>query len=245
MNSIVIFGATSAIAQATARLFAQRCDRIALVGRNLARLNAIADDLRVRGAELVHVLEADLANPSQFDVLFATIESQLGRIDVALIAYGTLLKQEVCEQSFEPALEQFQSNFVSPALLAERTAQYMAKWQGGTLAAISSVAGDRGRQSNYYYGAAKGGLSVFLQGLRNRVHAKGVNVLTIKPGFVDTPMTHDFTKGPLWVGPDTIARGIVKAIDSRKHVVYLPWFWTWIMLVIRHIPERIFVRLKL
>ena len=110
---------------------------------------------------------------------------------------------------------------------------------------ISSVAGDRGRQSNYIYGCAKGGLTVFLQGLRNRLHKAGVQVLTIKPGFVDTPMTADFKKGLLWVGPDVIARGIYQAIKKGKQVIYLPWFWKFIMLVIKSIPERLFARLKL
>ena len=117
--------------------------------------------------------------------------------------------------------------------------------ESGTLVAISSVAGDRGRQSHYVYGAAKGGLSIFMAGLRNRMHAKGVKVITVKPGFVDTPMTAHMKKGPLFASADTIGAGIVKAIDRGSDVVYLPWFWRWIMLVIKLIPEALFKRLSL
>jgi decaprenylphospho-beta-D-erythro-pentofuranosid-2-ulose 2-reductase len=115
----------------------------------------------------------------------------------------------------------------------------------GCIAVISSVAGDRGRQSNYVYGTAKGALSIFLQGLRNRLGKTGVQVLTIKPGFVDSPMTKDFDKGLLWVKPAMIAQGILRAIEKKKEVVYLPFFWRYIMLIIKMIPEKIFKRLTL
>jgi short-subunit dehydrogenase len=117
--------------------------------------------------------------------------------------------------------------------------------RSGSIAVISSVAGDRGRQSNYVYGAAKGAVTLLLQGLRNRLSKSGVQVLTIKPGFVDTPMTAEFKKGALWAKPDDIAHGIVSAIDRRRDVVYLPGFWRLIMLIIRHIPEPIFKRMSL
>jgi short-subunit dehydrogenase len=117
--------------------------------------------------------------------------------------------------------------------------------QHGTLAVISSVAGDRGRQSNYLYGAAKAAVSTFSSGLRQRLAKSGIDVVTIKPGFVDTPMTQNLKKGALWATPDNVARGIVSAIDRRRSVVYLPWFWSVIMLAIKHIPEPIFKRIKL
>jgi short-subunit dehydrogenase len=125
-------------------------------------------------------------------------------------------------------------------------ANYFQSRGRGSIVAISSVAGDRGRKSNYVYGAAKGMVTLFLQGLRNRLASKGVTVVTIKPGFVDTPMTKDFDRsGPLWTQPPAIARGIVRAVERRRDVAYLPWFWQLIMLVIRHIPERIFKRMSL
>ena len=124
-------------------------------------------------------------------------------------------------------------------------ANYFEKLQKGTIAVGSSVAGDRGRQSNYLYGTAKGAKTIFLQGLRNRLTKSGVQVLTIKPGFVDTPMTAHIEKGPLFVDPEVIAQGIMKAIKNKRDVVYLPFFWRWIMLIIKLIPEKIFKRLSL
>ena len=124
-------------------------------------------------------------------------------------------------------------------------ANYFEKRGEGTLAAISSVAGDRGRQSNYVYGTAKAAVNTYLQGLRNRLYSKGVHVLTIKPGFVDTPMTAHLRQGPLFASADRVARDIVKAIEKKKCIIYTPWFWRWIMLLIRLIPEPVFRRLKL
>jgi len=140
---------------------------------------------------------------------------------------------------------ELQTNFTTVVSLLTLLANLFERQGRGSIAVISSVAGDRGRQSNYVYGAAKGALTIYLQGLRNRLAKANVHVLTIKPGFVDTPMTRDFKKGLLWVGPDVIARGIVKAIDKRKDVAYLPFFWRYIMFIIKIIPERIFKRLSL
>jgi decaprenylphospho-beta-D-erythro-pentofuranosid-2-ulose 2-reductase len=106
------------------------------------------------------------------------------------------------------------------------------------------VAGDRGRATNYAYGAAKGALEIFMSGLRQRLHPSGVQVLLVKPGFVDTPMTADFPKGPLWASPERVAQDIVRAMAKGRSVIYTPWFWRWIMLIIRHLPERLFVRLR-
>jgi decaprenylphospho-beta-D-erythro-pentofuranosid-2-ulose 2-reductase len=121
----------------------------------------------------------------------------------------------------------------------------MKQNETGTIAVISSVAGDRGRKSNYVYGSAKGGLTIFLQGLRNALSGSGVHVLTIKPGFVDTPMTNDFTKGLLWAKPEKVAKDIKRAIDKKKNIIYTPWFWRWIMLIIRLIPESVFKKMNL
>ena len=136
-------------------------------------------------------------------------------------------------------------NYLSVVSVLTGFSQVMVQQAAGTIAVISSVAGDRGRKSNYVYGSAKSGLSIFLQGLRNSLADKGVNVLTIKPGFVDTPMTTEFKKGLLWVKPDKIARDIVKAINRKKDIIYTPWFWRWIMLIIKLIPEKIFKKMNL
>ena len=245
MKRVLIIGATSAIAEATARIFAERGAALHLLARNPERLAAVAKDLKLRGAaEVTQGLFEGGDIDAQEPALEAAYES-LGLPDIVLIAYGDLPDQKACEADAGRALEALTLNGTSVIALLTRLAGPMEERGEGTLAVISSVAGDRGRQSNAYYGAAKGMVSIFLSGLRNRLHDKGVQVITIKPGFVDTPMTAAFDKGPLWASPDSIAKGIVKAIDKRKDVVYLPWFWRWIMLVIRLIPEPLFKRMKL
>lgn len=245
MQKILIVGATSAIAEATARLWAVRGDALFLVGRNSTRLETIAADLRVRGAAAVGCFTMDATDTATHAAMLEAAKAALGGLDVALIAHGTLPDQKACEASVELTLQEIGNNGLSVVALATLLASRFEAQGHGTLAAISSVAGDRGRQSNYVYGAAKGMVSLFLQGLRNRLAKKGVQVLTIKPGFVDTPMTASFKKGALWAQPDDIARGILRAIEQRRDEVYLPGFWRLIMAIIRHIPERIFKRLSL
>jgi decaprenylphospho-beta-D-erythro-pentofuranosid-2-ulose 2-reductase len=244
----VIFGATSAIAAATARLWvAQGCD-VFLIGRNASKLAALKTDLLVRGAtgQRIDTMQADLNELDCHANLFACVERTLGGLDTVLIAHGSLPDQKACEQSVETMLSEIHTNALSAISLLSHAANHFEAKGCGTIAAISSVAGDRGRQSNYVYGAAKGMLTLFMQGLRNRLYQHGVAVVTIKPGFVDTPMTAAFDKGGLlWAQPESIARGIVKAVEQGRDVVYLPWWWRWILLIIRHIPERIFKRLSL
>jgi len=245
MRKVLIIGATSAIAQATAKRFAEDGDQIFLAGRSPEKLDVLVADLRVRGADKVASMALDLNDFDQHANLIDMASEALGGLDTVLIAHGTLSDQKACEQDFQVALNEYHTNFLSAASLLTLLANRFEVQRYGCLAVISSVAGDRGRQSNYFYGSAKGGLSVFLQGLRNRLAPSGVHVLTIKPGFVDTPMTAEFKKGALWVGPDVIADGIHRAIRRRSDEVYLPWFWWGIMAVINAIPERIFKRLKL
>ena len=245
LERIVIFGATSAIAQATARRLARRGARLHLVARDAAKLEAVRADLAARGSPGVTVAVADLDDLARHDALVDAAESALGSIDAAIIAQGTLPDQKACQDDFTLTCAQWRTNFIAPASLAAALANRFEARGAGTIVAISSVAGDRGRASNYVYGTAKGALSIFLQGMRARLHAKAIRVVDVKPGFVDTPMTAAFRKGPLWAAPDTIAAGIMKAMDRGTPEVYLPWFWRPIMFAIRHIPERIFVRLKL
>lgn len=251
VQRIVIFGGTSAIALAAARVWAQRGARLVLVGRNPAKLEAATADLNVRAgavpnAAVAQYLVADLDLVEQHAGLIQAAIERLGGIDVALIAHGSLPDQAACERDPTQALREIQTNAISAVSLAERLGTLLQAQGGGTLAAISSVAGDRGRQSNYIYGASKGMLTLYLQGLRNRLSRHGVQVLTIKPGFVDTPMTAGIEKkGPLWATPEQVAMGIVKAIERRRDVVYLPGFWRLIMLIIRSIPESVFKGMKL
>lgn len=245
MQRILIFGATSAIAEATARRLASPQAAFFLVGRNAQRLAAIADDLAVRIGHPVHRATADLDDLPRHRQLVDSAIATLGGIDLVLIAHGTLPDQKACQDDVTATMAAIHTNALSAVSLCTLVASHLEEARSGTLVVIGSVAGDRGRQSNYVYGSAKGMLAIFLQGLRNRLHAAGCNVITIKPGFVDTPMTRDFAKGVLWAQADDIARGIVRAIRKRANVVYLPRFWWAIMAVIRSIPEPVFKRLHL
>ena len=246
MRNILILGATSAIAEATARRFAAAGARFYLVGRNAEKLAAIARDLEIRSGRPVQSESLDLDRLDQHPALLDRAAQALGGIDIALIAHGTLPDQDACQQSVATTLAAIHTNALSIISLATLLANLFEARGQGVLVAIGSVAGDRGRQSNYVYGAAKGMVGLFLQGLRNRLNGKGIQVITVKPGFVDTPMTAAFEKkGLLWAQPDQIAKGIVAAVERRRDVVYLPWFWRWIMLLILHIPEGVFKRMKL
>ena len=245
MQKILIIGATSAIAEASARLWAARGASLFLVGRRAERLEVIAADLAVRGAAAVRCYTLDACDIGAHAAMLDAATAVLGGIDIALIAHGSLPDQQACQASVELTLKEISVNGVSVVALATRLGELFAAQRSGSLAVISSVAGDRGRQSNYVYGAAKGMVSLFLQGLRNRLAKQGVQVLTIKPGFVDTPMTAALPKGALWAKPDAIACGIVHAIDTKRDVVYLPGFWWLIMTIIKHIPERVFKKLSL
>ena len=245
MQRILIIGATSAIAEAVARRFAARGARLYLLARNLERLRDLASDLAIRGAATVDCAGLDV---NDFDRHAAAIEDAvrgMGGIDVALIAHGTLGDQAACEQSIELTLLELSTNAISVISLLTLLANRFETQGGGSIAVVSSVAGDRGRRSNYVYGAAKGAVTIFLQGLRNRLQGSGVHVLTIKPGFVDTPMTAAFEKGPLWSSPERIAQGIERALEGKRDVVYLPAWWRLVMTAIKLIPERIFKKLSL
>ena len=246
MRKILIIGATSAIAEATARIFAARGDALFLVARNADRLQAIATDLNVRGAVRTATATLDVTDFAAHQAVIDRAERELGGLYTVLIAHGTLSDQSEGEKSVDALRREFDINALSTMALLTTLANAFEARKSGTLAVISSVAGDRGRQSNYVYGSAKAAVSAFLSGLRQRLAKSNVDVLTIKPGFVDTPMTANIAnKGLLWAKPDQIAAGIVRAIDKRRSVVYLPWFWRGIMLIIRHIPESIFKKLKL
>ena len=199
----------------------------------------------MRGAVRTATATLDVTDFAAHAAVIDEAERELGGLDLVLIAHGTLSNQDECEESVDALRREYDINALSVMALLTPIANRFAKQGFGDIAVISSVAGDRGRLSNYVYGSAKAAVTAFLSGLRQRLQKSGVNVLTIKPGFVDTPMTKDFPKGALWAQPGDIAAGIVKAIDKRRSVVYLPWFWSLIMLVIRSVPEFVFKRVKL
>jgi len=245
MKRILIMGATSAIAEATAKIWAKEGHQLYLMSRNQSRLDTLAGDLVVRGAHRVDVMTFDANQIEDHQRMIDIAIQQLDGIDIVLIAYGTLSNQVACEQDIHLFLQEFNTNAVSMMSILMHLANRFEAQKKGTIAVITSVAGDRGRQSNYVYGAAKAAVSVFLQGLRQRLYKSGVHVLTIKPGFVDTPMTQAFKKGLLWSSPDVVAQLIVEAIASNRHILYAPKYWFLIMQLVKSIPERYFKRVKL
>lgn len=244
MRKILIVGATSAIAEAAARIWAQKGDHLFLVARHREKVNAIAADLRVRGCPKVEAYAMDANDYDAHITMLDAAQQALNGLDTVLIAHGTLSNQEACEQSVDLTLQEIKTNALSVIALLTHIANRFEKQKNGTIAVISSVAGDRGRQSNYVYGSAKAMVTSFTSGLRQRLYKSNVFVVTIKPGFVDTPMTKDFKKGPLWASPDTVAKDINRAI-GKAGVVYTPIIWLGIMSIITLIPNTIFKKLKL
>lgn len=244
-KTILVLGATSAIAQAWMRLLASDGASFFLVARNAAHLDSVAKDLVTRGAAAVYVETSDLDETAAHTGLLERAVGALGTLDCALIAHGVLGDQAAGERDFAVAAGSLQTNFLSPVSLVTWLANYFGRQYHGSLVVISSVAGDRGRKSNYIYGSAKAGLNAFLDGVRNRLDREGVQVLTVRPGFVATPMTAHLPQGPLFATADAVARDILHAIEHRRDVLYTPWFWRWIMALIRVIPEWKFKKMDL
>ena len=242
---VLIVGATSAIAAETARVYAAYGARLFLTGRHAERLEAVAADLRVRGAGAVETALLDVTDRRRCAAVADQAWLAFGGLDVALIAHGVLPDQARCQSSADAAVEALDVNFVSAVAVLTPLANRFEAAGRGCIAVISSVAGDRGRRSNYVYGAAKGGLDRFLEGLRNRLHHAGVAVVTLKPGFVDTPMTAGIKQGPLFTSARRAGRAVHRAIERRRDVAYIPWFWRPIMAIIRALPETVFKRLRL
>jgi len=245
MKKILIFGAASAIAGETAKRFAAEKADLYLVDLSLSRLEATKDDILARFETNIHLKEMNALEYENHDKLFEEAAETLGGLDAVLIAHGTLPDQDKALYEPKTMEKELNINYLSVVSLAQAAANFFEKQKSGRLAVISSVAGDRGRQSNYLYGSAKGGVTTFLQGLRNRMDQYGVKVITIKPGLVDTPMTAHLPKNPLFSKPEDIGKIIYNAIKKGKEIVYAPGFWRFVMLGIIHTPEAIFKKLKL
>ena len=242
---ILVLGATSGIAEACCRLWAERGDSLFLVARNPERLSAVAADMQTRGAAYVDSAVANLDDTRAHPELLAHAINSLAGLDIALVALGVLGDQAQAERNFAHAAEILHTNFTAPVSLLTWLGNYCAQRHSGTLAVLSSVAGDRGRKSNYVYGSSKTGLSAFLGGLRNRIDREGVRVMTIKPGPVRTAMTEGMKGSEKFADVEAVAASIVKAIDTGRDVVYVPGKWRIIMAVVRAIPERIFKKWNL
>ena len=244
MKNILIIGATSVIAQHCARLWAQRGDNLFLVARNEEQLEAIASDLKIRGANAVFPYTLDVNNLDQHLLMLDALDSKNSLIDIVLIAHGTLSDQSACELDVALMLNEIKTNALSTIALLTHIANRFEAKRSGIIAIISSVAGDRGRASNYVYGSAKAMVTAFASGLRQRLYKSNVSVVTIKPGLIDTPMTKDFEKGLLWVKPSRIAGEIVAAIDGKKDEIYAPSYWRLILAIVKIMPNALFKRLS-
>lgn len=246
-KKVVIVGATSAIAEHCARVWAGRgTGEFVLLGRDAERIEVVAADLRVRSPHSsVRVLALDFLDPAAIQVGVTSIcEQQVP--DIVLIAHGLLPEQAACQERLDKCQEALKVNGISPVLFAEAFAGYMQPAGRGTLAIIGSVAGDRGRKSNYVYGSAKGMVARYAQGLQHRCAGTGVKVVLIKPGPTDTPMTADLkTQGAKLAPVADVAAQIVAAVERGKPVAYVPGKWRLIMQVIRHLPACIFNKLNI
>jgi decaprenylphospho-beta-D-erythro-pentofuranosid-2-ulose 2-reductase len=241
MQRVLILGATSAIASHVAELHARRGDRLHLVGRSAAKLADVSR--RCAHTARVTTQEVDFADLDGNAAVVSAAIASLGAVDTALIAHGDLGDQRASEQSFEGAEVILRVNFLSVVSLLIPLANHMERERHGRLGVITSVAGERGRPRNYTYGAAKGALNVYLQGLRTRLYSADVTVTTLKLGPVDTPMTRDHAKHLLFGQPAQVAAAIVRAMDAGASEAYVPSFWRLIMPVVKSTPERLFQRL--
>jgi len=247
VKRIVIVGATSSIAEHCARLWvAEPGVTLVLVGRDRPKTERVAADLRVRGPQaVVSVLQTNFEDPAAIGQLVRAIWAE-GAVDIVLIAHGSLPDQAVCQQDLAACNDALVVNGISPVLFAEAFAGPMEKAGQGSLALIGSVAGDRGRKSNYVYGAAKGLVARYAQGLQHRLAGSGVKVVLIKPGPTDTPMTaHLKQKGTALAKVEDVAALIVGGIRQGRATIYAPGKWKWIMLIIQHLPSFIFNKMDI
>jgi len=241
---VLILGAGSGIAQATARLYAAEGAILGLSGRNIGRLVGIADDLRVRGAIQVETFDVDFTAATVPSTL-AAMADKLGGLDHVILAYGVLGEQALAERDLTMAQVIIDVNFRSAAAWSLAVAEVLERQGRGSLVVLGSVAGDRGRGSNYIYGAAKAGLAALVEGISHRFRGTGPRAVIVKPGPTDTAMTAGMTKGgPLWATPEAVAAVVRKAADSGGHVVYAPARWRLIMAIIRLIPSPIFNKMN-
>jgi short-subunit dehydrogenase len=244
-ENVLIVGATSSLARAFARALAKRKTRLFLAARNEEEARRVAKDLTIRyGCQTwAGVFVAD--DYGSHKAFFENVRKTLGTIDGIFVAVGELGEQMQSQSDFAKAKSVIDSSYTGIVSLLTYVGDYLDTRKSGYIIAVGSVAGDRGRQSNYVYGSAKAAMATYLQGLRHRLNREGVLVMTVKPGFLDTKMTYGLVKGPLVADVDSAAKEILAALDRKELIVYVPWFWRYIMLIIRLIPERLFVRTKI
>jgi decaprenylphospho-beta-D-erythro-pentofuranosid-2-ulose 2-reductase len=238
-STALIIGATSSLAQSICHELARQGYALTLTGRDEGELDLLRSDILTRYRTPCTTLVSDFLDP---DFSPETLIAQAGDFDHMLLAVGDMGSGE--QTDLLNIAYTIHLNYTLPAQIATAAALHLADKKNGTITLISSVAGDRGRQSNYAYGSAKAALTTFASGLRNSVYKQKIHVMTVKPGFLDTPMTWGMNS-PLIASREHAAEQIVAALKKRKNVIYVPGFWRWIMLLIMHIPETIFKRLSL
>ena len=244
-KAVLIIGATSSIARALAHQMAQQGAALHLAARDGYEVERVAKDIAIRYQAPISWSNFEALNYNTHPELLQKAVDHLGGLDGVVVSLGELGEQQQAQVDFSHARQIIHSNYTGVASILTHVANYLEQQGSGFIIGISSVAGDRGRQSNYIYGSAKGALSLFLQGLRNRLTKSGVHVMTVKPGFVDTKMTFGKSGMFLVASPERVATAVMKAWRKGKDIVYVPWFWFWILLIIRSIPEALFKRLNL
>jgi short-subunit dehydrogenase len=243
MPSVLLLGAGSDIAGSLARKYASAGYEIQLAARNAARSQRLKQDIAIRYNVSCSLHEFDAAKPETHAAFF---ESLPVRPDITISIFGYLGEQKLAETQWSECENIIAVNYTGAVSILNIVANAYAAQGHGTIIGISSVAGERGRQSNYFYGSAKAGFTAYLSGLRNRLFQTGVHVLTVKPGFVATKMTENMPLPPrVTAQPDEVAAAIFDAARKKKNVLYVKWMWRWIMLIIRNIPESVFKKLKL
>ena len=244
MNSYLILGASSAVAQKFCEQAIKNGSKLVLVGRNERKLTSLKNHYNtISDKSILDIITMDFNNVDETKKLILSLEKW--KIENTLCCWGFLGNDKLAQTNPDHALEIIQNNFTSYISVISSILPYYDKLNQGSISVITSVAGERGRQSNYTYGTAKGALSIYLEGLRHRLAGKNINILDIKPGFIDTPMTANFKKGLLWVKPEKVANDIHLAIAKSRREIYTPFFWRYIMLVIKNIPFFIFKKIRI
>ena len=240
---VLILGANSDIAKALAKIMAQDGWNLYLASRRLEPLRRLASDLTIRYGITAHALYFDALDYQAHQSFYDGLEP---KPEVVVLSFGYLGCQKEAQKDFDQARKIIEINFLGAVSILEIVARDFEKRQKGVIIGLSSVAGDRGRASNYIYGSSKAAFSAYLQGLRQRLYPSGVHVLTVKPGFVATKMTRDLDlPKPLVAAPEKVARKIYQAFKTHKDILYTPFYWHFIMGLIKAVPERVFKRLKM
>jgi len=242
-NTWVILGATSSMARAFARRVSETGDSVVLAGRDMADLQATASDCALRGAPLAKAMMFDARKPDSFQAILDVMADQDGVLNAAVFV-GSMPEQATIDADSSLIDGVIQDSFTGPATFLQSLAPMMEARDSGTVIGVGSVAGDRGRIGNYVYGAAKAGFHTYLSGLRNRLNRSGGHVMTVKPGFVDTSMTWGLEGMFLVASPDEIAQSLLKGAKKKTNVLYTPFFWRYIMRIIKSIPEPLFKKLS-